>query len=286
MNEELIKKVNTLPLDATEILFALGTDAEFFTETVLQDCEHKEIDPESMLAITESVIRIYFNLAPRSNLEKVVRAVPGFTDEEKDLMVENIDYNILGAIDDIVAEDQAAEEVIKEDRLALDVNGEVKPIEKTLRVQNTPVTTSTTTGANGIIKTSSITVENEDLSHKDILGEIEAPTPSFAPAPVSQISTEKPVAKLQVMSKEAQDMMNSSASNKAWSTTKAPSLQEAITGMPDIGGFTPITPVSDPLAPAQKVANTLDSKLTKTTATPVKEVFVPKKIDPYREPIN
>lgn len=118
---------------------------------------------------------------------------------------------------------------------------------------------------------------SDDLNHHDILNEIESPTPSIADQ-----SYDKPIEHLQTMPKEAQAAMQASENKDDDSQLiKAPTLQEAVGNMPDIGGFIPVNNV---LAPSQKVANTLDSKLSTATATPIKEVFIPKKIDPYREP--
>lgn len=127
-------------------------------------------------------------------------------------------------------------------------------------------------------------IQNEDLNHRDILSEIEAPTPSLKNTrTVSEITRTSSEEAIKVMSKEARDLIKAQDNDKinTTTTTKAPTLQEAVGIMPDIGGFIPVNNV---LAPSQKVAEGLNSKLTTATTTPIKEVFIPKKIDPYREP--
>jgi hypothetical protein len=126
----------------------------------------------------------------------------------------------------------------------------------------------------------------EDLNHHDILKEIEAPSPSLKTTITQNtIPTQNSVPALQTMPKEVQKLMGTDAN--ITETTKAPSLQDAVGNMmPPIGTVGGFKPVDNPLKPAEKVASTFDSKLQEVVKTPVKEVYLPKKPDPYRESIE
>lgn len=122
-------------------------------------------------------------------------------------------------------------------------------------------------------------VESEDISHHNILGEIENPTPSLKPyvAP-----NDHKVEAVTVMPKEARDLM-SQFDTLPTETTKSPLLQEAVSViMPSVGGFKPL---DDTLKPSQNISDGLDTKLDSVKKTPIKEVYMPKKPDPYREAI-
>ncbi|MBU3668971.1 MAG: hypothetical protein FGM57_03310 [Candidatus Taylorbacteria bacterium] len=127
-------------------------------------------------------------------------------------------------------------------------------------------------------------VSTEDINHHEILGEIENPTPSLKTTLENTVhGNEKSVSNVTVMPKEAQKLM-SQGDTLPIETTSAPSLQEAVANViPTIGGFRPI---DDPLKPTAKISEGLDDKLSTITKTPVKEVYIPKKPDPYREPIE
>ncbi len=123
--------------------------------------------------------------------------------------------------------------------------------------------------------------DTENLNHVDILQEIESPSPSLKPIEPVKPTAEKEVSAIQTMPKEAQKLM-SKAEISPIEITSAPSLQDAVSNMmPAIGGF---KAPDNPLKPAQKVSTALNSKLDAVQQVPVKEVYVPKKIDPYREP--
>lgn len=125
------------------------------------------------------------------------------------------------------------------------------------------------------------TADTESLNHVDILQEIESPTPSLKPVEPTKIAIEKDIPAIQTMPKEAQKLM-SKAEISPIETTSAPSLQDAVGKMmPAIGGF---KAQDNPLKSAQNVSATLNSKLDAVQQVPVKEVYMPKKIDPYREP--
>ncbi len=126
-------------------------------------------------------------------------------------------------------------------------------------------------------------VENEDINHHELLDEIENPTPSIKPTlENTPHGDEKPVSAVTIMPKDAQKLMTQ-VDTLPTETTHAPDLQEAVAQiMPHVGGFKPL---DNPLKPTEKVVGILEDKLTSVVKTPVKEVYVPKKPDPYREPI-
>jgi hypothetical protein len=126
--------------------------------------------------------------------------------------------------------------------------------------------------------------ESESLNHSDILKEIETPSNSLATTiENTPKGNEKPVSAVTVMPKDAQKLMTQSDISPI-ETTSAPQLQDAVAQiLPNVGGFKPI---DDPLKPTQKIADTIENKLNAVVKTPVKEVYIPKKPDPYREPIE
>jgi hypothetical protein len=122
-------------------------------------------------------------------------------------------------------------------------------------------------------------VESEDISHHNILGEIENPTPSLKPYVANN---DHKVEAVTVMPKEARELM-SQFDTLPTETTKSPLLQEAVAViMPSVGGFKPL---DDTLKPSQNISDGLDTKMDSVTKTPIKEVYMPKKPDPYREAI-
>ncbi len=130
----------------------------------------------------------------------------------------------------------------------------------------------------------STALRNEDISHHELLNEIENPTPSLQTTiENTPKGNEKPVSAVTVMPKDAQKLMTQSDTLPT-ETTSAPQLQDAVAQiLPNVGGF---KPVDDPLKPTQKIADTIENKLNTVVKTPVKEVYIPKKPDPYREPIE
>ena len=100
----------------------------------------------------------------------------------------------------------------------------------------------------------------DSLNHIDILNEIENPTPSIAARPATPqptpVVTEEP---------------------------KKPTLEEALSGvLPSTGGFT----FEEAKHPAEPMSQKLDQKLTESTSSTPKEIYVVKKIDPYHEPLE
>ena len=101
---------------------------------------------------------------------------------------------------------------------------------------------------------------SESLNHIDILNEIENPTPSI----VAQPATPQPTP---AVTEEP----------------KKPTLEEALSGvLPSTGGFT----FEEAKHPAEPMSQKLDQKLTESTSSTPKEIYVVKKIDPYHEPLE
>jgi hypothetical protein len=234
-----------------------------------------------------SVIRELFDAEDTVLIVSDVSKKFELTDEEETILFNEIAYTLLGenTLEEFrtnVIENLELKES-KGSSIAAEISSLIfTPVKKFLRSKREvylsvgkkeEVTTTDKTAA----------PQSEDLNHHDILSEIETPTPSLkstgaTPEIVQNTSGEG----IKVMSKDAQDLIKAQGSDEVnTTTTKAPTLQEAVGSMPDIGGFIPVNNV---LAPSQKVADGLDSKLTTPSATPMKEVFVPKKLDPYREP--
>ncbi len=133
-------------------------------------------------------------------------------------------------------------------------------------------------------KTSKISFsESESLNHSDILKEIETPSNSLASTlENTPHGDEKPVSAVTIMPKDAQKLMTQ-VDTLPTETTHAPELQDAVAQiMPHVGGFKPL---DNPLKPTEKVVGVMENKLTSVTKTPIKEMYIPKKPDPYREPI-
>ncbi len=105
----------------------------------------------------------------------------------------------------------------------------------------------------------------EPLSHHDILSEIENPTPSNLTIPGN-----KPAQGIQNPTTPTASIAQNTTNNI--STSIKPALEIGFSNKPHTN-------------PAENIVQKLDAKLTTPSASIPKEVFVPKKTDPYREPV-
>ena len=115
-------------------------------------------------------------------------------------------------------------------------------------------------------------ITENTISHVDILSEIENPTPS--------ISTTAQFIKPAVVNSN-QPTSNLTANTQ--SPTQKTTTQTTPTNPLDLGGFG--INKANTVNPAQNIANKLDQNLSTPTTSIPKEVYVSKKLDPYKEPI-
>lgn len=123
------------------------------------------------------------------------------------------------------------------------------------------------------------TKQPETISHTDILNEIENPTPSIKGLGLKPANTNTQN-QVHISSTTDNTISNNTAQTAPTSTTPVlpPNLENNLT----MGGFSLHTPVN----PAQKIADKLNQNLQTPSVSIPKEVYVPKKLDPYKEPLE
>lgn len=123
------------------------------------------------------------------------------------------------------------------------------------------------------------TKQPETISHTDILNEIENPTPSIKGLGLKLANTG--AQNKMSISSTTNDTISSNTSQAT--TVPTTSFQSSsFENNPTIGGFSLHTPVN----PAQKIADKLNQNLQTPSVSIPKEVYIPKKIDPYKEPVE
>jgi hypothetical protein len=123
----------------------------------------------------------------------------------------------------------------------------------------------------------SIQKENSSISHVDILHEIENPTPS--------LKTTLHFAKPQAQATPSGTPTNiSNTANIPTPTTLSEGIkatQSSVATNSVLGGFS----ANQPTNPAQKISDMLNKNMETPSISIPKEVYIPKKPDPYKEPI-
>ena len=117
--------------------------------------------------------------------------------------------------------------------------------------------------------------ENSSISHVDILHEIENPTPSLK----TTLHFAKP---------QAQTTSSGTPTNTSNTTNTPTTLPEGVRATQTsvaansvLGGFS----VNQPTNPAQRISDMLNKNMETPSVSIPKEVYIPKKPDPYKEPI-
>lgn len=124
--------------------------------------------------------------------------------------------------------------------------------------------------------------ETNNLSHINILDEIENPTPSLkTTASFANKPANAPVKAATQTSSTTTAVTTATPTNQP---TKIKTSIEAIQPSAHLGGFA--DNATGNMHPAEKVAAKLGQNLTAPSASIPKEVYIPKRPDPYHEPIE
>lgn len=242
-NTHLSEKIEKLPYEISSIFIDLLSDDKYFKDTFLYGVEDFNIIQKNILI--EKLIEIEADGLDRNT---IINYIQTLTSNKKiiESLYSNIETGVWGEIDEIYKEEE--EERLNLEKISENKNTQIKDF---LLEDTQPL-------------------EEEHISHLDILNEIENPTPSIKSSPTNQ-KTEKIIAP----NTEQKPAKSVSTNNQ----------QQSIDATNSILFHSP-TPVAPYTNPALNIASKLDQKLSTPSGSVPKDIYIPKKPDPYHEPVE
>lgn len=243
-NEKLAK----LPAGIIEIFTELAIDDSLYNDLIFFGVDKFVAVSAKKENVLNALIEIEAD-KKRDSAKDVLKAELGFKDVEINQVIENLQDGLWEELDEVYKEMEEEEASFAQIIAKTAVSQKENPLE------------------------SAKLAEEGHISHLDILGEIENPTPSIKTTATFQNSESKPALASVISTEQTKPAPPTSITQKSPNPTNTTSLHSP----------TPVAPYTNP---ALNIGTKLDQKLSAPSSSIPKDVYVSKKPDPYHEPVD